>query len=64
MGEHLSLMLSIAEAAAALGIGEQTARDLIRRGDFPVPVREVGGRRKVSRHLLEQWCDSQESAAS
>lgn len=59
-----SLLLSVAQAAELLGIHQTTAHALIRRGEFPVPVRKVGASYKVSRHLLEQWCNDQQAQAS
>lgn len=56
-------MLSIAEAAVELGIGESTAYDLIARGEFPLPVQQVGGRMKVSRVRLDQFTGLDERVA-
>lgn len=53
----MKLMLSVAEAADALDISTSTAYALIGTGDFPVPVRKVGGRLKVSRLQLERWAE-------
>lgn len=47
--------MSVAHAARRLGIGEATAYDLIRRGDFPVRVIQLGGRKKVSVAELEAF---------
>ncbi|WP_432019164.1 helix-turn-helix domain-containing protein [Streptomyces sp. 1222.5] len=40
-------LVSLAQAARALGIGTNTAYTWHRRGDFPVPVLRVAGRRRV-----------------
>ena len=48
-------MVSVATAAAILGIGTRTAYDLIERGEFPVKVQTVGRRMKVSRLLLDRF---------
>ncbi len=48
---------SIREAAELLGIGESTAYEAIRRGEFPVPVLKIGARRKVSRKRLHEFLD-------
>jgi excisionase family DNA binding protein len=38
---------TVEEAATLLGIGRTLAYDLIRRGEFPVPVIRLGARRIV-----------------
>ncbi len=43
----LGLHTDVATAASILGIGRSTAYELIRRGEFPVPVRRVGTRLRV-----------------
>jgi excisionase family DNA binding protein len=50
--------ISIPEAADRLGIHPDTARDWIAAGTFPVPVRNVGGRRKVSLRLLAAYVNA------
>ena len=55
------LFLSVSEAAHVLGIAERTAYDLIRRGEFPVRVEQVGGRKKVSRVLIERLAEGVQS---
>ncbi|WP_405581483.1 helix-turn-helix transcriptional regulator [Streptomyces sp. NBC_01092] len=40
-------LVSLAQAARALGIGTTTAYRLHRRAEFPVPVLRVAGRRRV-----------------
>lgn len=48
-------VLSLAETALVLDMGVTTAYDLIRRGEFPIPVMHIGGRIKVSRVILERY---------
>lgn len=50
-----SLMCSVPEAACLLGISPRTASRLIDTGAFPVPVRLIGSRRKISRIQLERY---------
>lgn len=45
--EALGLHTTVETAASILGIGKTTAYDLIRRGDFPVQVLHLGGRKVV-----------------
>lgn len=49
VGEILSLpaVVDIPTAGRALGIGRSGAYALARRGDFPLPVLHLGGRRRV-----------------
>ena len=47
--------LSLAEAAHVLGIHRSTAWDLYKRGDFPVPVLQIGHRLRVTKHQLERY---------
>jgi excisionase family DNA binding protein len=54
--------LSVKLAARRLGIGEATAYDLIRRGEFPVRVIQLGGRKKVSIGELEAFLAGERAA--
>lgn len=47
--------LSLAETARRLGISVTTAYDLVRRDEFPIPVRHIGNRMKVLKHDLERY---------
>jgi len=47
--------LSLAEAAAVLGIHRSTAWDLHKRGEFPVPVLQIGHRLRVTKVQLERY---------
>jgi len=47
--------LSLAEAALVLGIHRSTASELHRRGEFPVPVLQIGHRCRVSKIQLERF---------
>jgi excisionase family DNA binding protein len=58
-----SLMLTVAEAAELLGISAPTAYRLIDRGEFPVPVRKLGQRFRISRVQLERWAAGDEPPA-
>ena len=44
--------LSVPEAGAALGISRQTAYELVRRHEFPLPVIKVGSKLRVPRVAL------------
>lgn len=46
---------TIERTAEILGIGRTTAYDLIRRGEFPLPILEVGRRRVVARVHIERY---------
>lgn len=50
-----SAVWSIAEAAALLGIGRQTAYDLIRRGEFPLPVLQLGRRKVIAKAVMARY---------
>jgi hypothetical protein len=47
--------VSLAEAGYVLGIHRSTAWDLFKRGDFPVPVLQVGHRLRVTKVHLERF---------
>ena len=47
--------MSLADAAIVLGIHRSTASELYRRGEFPVPVLEIGHRRRVTKIHLERF---------
>jgi hypothetical protein len=47
--------LSLADAALVLGIHRSTASKLYRRGEFPVPVLQIGHRCRVTRIHLERF---------
>lgn len=46
--------VSLAEAATVLGVHRSTAWELYRRGQFPVPVLQIGRRLRVSKVHLER----------
>lgn len=52
--------LSLADAARHLGVGQTTAYELVKRGEFPVPVKRIGGRLKVLRHDLDRYLRGEE----
>jgi excisionase family DNA binding protein len=58
------LTLSIAEAAAVLGIGVSTAYRLCARGEFPVPVLRIGVTCKVSARRLKAYVDGEGDAVA
>jgi excisionase family DNA binding protein len=47
--------LSLAEAATVLGIHRSTAWDLHKRGEFPVPVLQIGHRLRVTKAQLRRY---------
>lgn len=49
-------MLTVTEAAAIFGIGENTLRELIRT-DKTFPVIKVGTHNKINSGLLRDWLD-------
>lgn len=61
------LVVSLAEAAALLGISRGGAYRMHREGTFPVRVVRIGGehcgRLMVSRRLLEEYVNGSESGA-
>ena len=57
-------LVSMAQAARALGIGTVTAYDWHRRGDFPVPVLRVGSRRRVRTADLIRYLEADGGASS
>jgi excisionase family DNA binding protein len=52
--------LSLAEAAMVLGVHRSTAWDLYKRGEFPVPVLQIGHRLRVTKLQLERYLLSPE----
>ncbi len=50
-------LVPVALTATVLGLGEQTLRDQIDRGEFPVTPKKVGGCLKFSRRQLRRWLD-------
>ncbi len=49
---------TVQEVASLLGIGDQTVRDLIRRGEFPIkPLPHTGRRLLLPRRLVDAWLD-------
>jgi len=51
--------LSVAEAAALLGLTRKTAYKYAKTGELP-GVRRLGTRYKVSKKLLEDWLDGKQ----
>ena len=47
--------VSLAEAAVVLGVHRSTAWDLYKRGEFPVPVLQIGHRLRVTKHHLQRY---------
>jgi excisionase family DNA binding protein len=64
VSDDLPQLLSVRQTAGYLGMGEQTVRDLIGKGEFPVPVRKVGGRLKVAKVALDRWLAEDSAVAS
>lgn len=46
---------SLAEAAKVLGVHRSTAWDLYKRGEFPVPVLQIGHRLRVTKVHLRRY---------
>lgn len=59
------LVMSIAQAAAVIGQSHPTAYVQIAAGTWPLQgcIKRVGGRKRVSRYLLEEWLRTAEAAA-
>lgn len=53
-------MATVPEAAAVLGIATSTAYELVRRGEFPVPVVKVGRQHRVPRQALDRFVSTGE----
>jgi len=53
MENNERLTMTIAEAAAVLGISRNLAYELARRNSLPVPVIKLGRRMVLSRKLVE-----------
>ncbi len=47
--------VSLAEAARVLGVHRSTAWELHKRGEFPLPVLQVGSRLQVAKAHLEAY---------
>ena len=59
IGTHFDMnacaTISLADAALVLGIHRSTASELYRRGEFPVPVLQIGHRCRVTKIHLERF---------
>lgn len=55
--EAPSLLIGVAEAAAALGISRTTTYEMVRQGRFPLPVMRIGNRYRVSRAALRDFIE-------
>lgn len=53
--------VSLSDAAHVLGIHRSTAWDLYKRGEFPVPVLQIGRGRRVAKIHLERFLLTGES---
>jgi excisionase family DNA binding protein len=58
-----SVLISLPEAAAVLGIHQTTAYRLAREGKFPVPVVKIGHMYRVNRILLNRYLVSGKPAS-
>jgi len=47
--------VSLSEAARVIGIHRSTAWELHKRGEFPIPVLEIGSRLRVAKVHLEAF---------
>ncbi len=59
-----ALTITVTEAAALIGIGRATAYDLVRTGEFPVPVLRIGRRYRVPKAWLEAFLSGEGSSLS
>ncbi|MFF0094181.1 helix-turn-helix transcriptional regulator [Streptomyces canus] len=57
-------LVTLAQAARALGIGRTTAFTLAARGEFPVPVLRVVGRQKVRTADLIRYLEADGGASA
>jgi excisionase family DNA binding protein len=55
---------SLPEAAAALGISQWLAYELVKRGEFPVPVLKLGRRLRVSNRQLHAFIEGDGTAVA
>jgi len=55
-------LLTLDEAAHALGMSRRTAERSIARGDFPVAPVQLGRRRRWRRADIERWLNGEEVA--
>jgi predicted DNA-binding transcriptional regulator AlpA len=53
--DDLDRFIGLREAAERLGIHKDTAWRLNKAGRFPIPVREVGGKKVVSLRVLVEF---------
>lgn len=56
--------VSLHRAAEILGIGQSTAYELARRGEFPVPVLMIGRSKRVALVQLERYLNGTLEVAS
>ena len=47
--------VSLSEAARVLGVHRSTAWELYKRGEFPLPVLQVGSRLRIAKAHLEAY---------
>lgn len=55
---NLDRFVGIPEAAHRLGVHAETAREWVRAGTFPVPVRMVGSKQVVSLRRLAEYINA------
>lgn len=60
--EGLPLIMDAGDLAKVVGCSRTHAYRLIGAGDFDAAVVMVGGRKRISRALLEQWLAGQVAA--
>ena len=53
--------VGLVDAGLALGISRQTAYELARRNEFPLPVLKVGKKLRVSTAALARLLDAEEA---
>jgi excisionase family DNA binding protein len=57
-------MMTVLQAAAALGIGRTLAYELVRTGEWPTPVVRIGRLVRIPRRPFEQFLATGRSDAS
>lgn len=55
--ENKKMALSVAEAAAELGVSRVTMYQIVKREDFPVA--RIGSRLLIPREKLQRWLEKQ-----
>lgn len=60
----LGVQTDIKTCASVLGVSDRTAYELVRRGEFPFPVRTLGNRYVIPTEPIAEWlCIKPDAAA-